>query len=112
MIKFVYKICYFDEWKKFKKNKIYNGSKKDISDGYIHFSNKNQIKSTLNKYFSKKDKLVLLKVNIKNLKNLIWEKSSGGKLFPHLYSLLTIKDVKSIDNITFKKNNFLYKKIL
>ena len=88
MIKFVYKICYFDEWKKFKKNKIYNGSKKDISDGYIHFSNKNQIKRTLDKYFSKQKDLILLKIETLKLDSLVWEQASAGDVFPHLYSAI------------------------
>jgi len=58
MKKFVFKICYFSEWIKFKKIGKFYGTKKDISDGYIHFSKQNQIKSTLNKYFKGKKKLV------------------------------------------------------
>jgi len=43
MIKFVYKICTILEWTKFKKKKFF-GTKKNLLDGYIHFSNGNQIK--------------------------------------------------------------------
>jgi len=105
MIKFVYKICSISEWNKFQKEKKFFGTKKDLLDGYIHFSNKNQIKKTLKKYFFKIDDLILLKVKVFKLKKLKWEKSKEGKVFPHLYSLLDIENVKSVHKITLKKND-------
>jgi len=39
------------------------------------------------------------------LKKLKWEKSKEGKVFPHLYSLLDIENVKSVHKITLKKND-------
>ena len=105
MKKFIYKICNAVDWKKFKKKKKFRGSKKDMLDGYIHFSKKNQIKSTLrNNFLNKKDKLFLLKVDTSNLTNLIWEKSRGGLLFPHLYSSLSLNKVKKVCKIILKKN--------
>ena len=104
MIKFVYKICSISEWNKFQKEKKFFGTKKDLLDGYIHFSNKNQIKKTLKKYFFKIDDLILLKVKVFKLKNIKWEKSKEGKVFPHLYSLLDIENVKSVHKINLKKN--------
>ena len=56
---FVYKICSKSEWLSAIQNGKFIGTKKDIEDGYIHFSNKNQIKRTLDKYFSKQKDLVL-----------------------------------------------------
>ena len=50
-LKFVYKIINHDELQKAKLSGTYSGSSKDIKDGYIHFSNKSQVLSTLNKYF-------------------------------------------------------------
>ena len=60
--KFVYKICSKSEWLVAKKNKKFIGTKKDIEDGFIHFSDKSQIQGTLNKYFSKQEDLILLKI--------------------------------------------------
>ena len=50
------------------------------------------------KYFYKQDKLILLKVEVINLENLKWEKSQTNEYFPHLYSVLNLKNVKK----TFK----------
>ena len=104
MIKFVYKICSVNEWKKFQKEKKLYGTKKDLLDGYIHLSSRGQINVTLKKYFFKMDNLVLLKIKTLKLKNLKWEKSKEGKVFPHLYSFLNLTDVRNIHKIILKKN--------
>ena len=104
MKKFIYKICSKFEWSNFQKKKIFRGTKQDIADGYIHFSDKNQVKSTLKRHFFGQDKLILLKVDTSKLENLIWEKSTGNKIFPHLYSYLILKRVKKIYKIRLKKN--------
>jgi uncharacterized protein (DUF952 family) len=104
MKKFIYKICLNSEWVDAQKNNIFNGSKKDIIDGYIHFSNKDQVESTLNKYFININNLILLKVETSKLKKLVWEKSSGGLFFPHLYSLLNIKYVTNSYKIKLDKD--------
>ena len=79
-----------DELKKAKLSGAYSGSSKDIQDGYIHFSGQEQVASTLKKYYSEIDNLVLLKVETLKLDHLIWEQASDGNMFPHLYSPLEI----------------------
>ncbi len=106
MIKFIYKICTTSEWLNFKRKRIFYGTKKDLFDGYIHMSNKNQIKKTLRKHFFKKKKLILLKIKTSKLKKLIWERSTRDEFFPHLYSNLNIKNVEKFYKITLKKNGF------
>ncbi len=99
--KYIYKICKQTEWNKALKEGVFKGSRIDILDGFIHLSKKNQINSTLNKYFLNQKKLVLLKISCENLKKLTYEKSSNNKVYPHLYSNLNIKsvmEVKKIDN--------------
>ena len=44
---FVYKICTKSEWRDAKENKIFKGTSLDLKDGFIHFSDKNQVKQTL-----------------------------------------------------------------
>tara|TARA_A100001035_G_C27413951_1_gene334198 strand:- start:108 stop:455 length:348 start_codon:yes stop_codon:yes gene_type:complete len=93
-LEFVFKIIEKDEWKKAKKTGSYGGSKKDIKDGYIHFSEEQQVKETLNKYYKDKKNLILLKVHTLNLEHLLWEQASNGDMYPHLYSSLDVKYVK------------------
>jgi uncharacterized protein (DUF952 family) len=92
-LKFIYKICTKSDWLEIKKKSQYKGSKKDLEDGYIHFSGEDQVKGTLNKYYLKQKGLVLLKVDTFKLENLLWEQASDGNMFPHLYSSLDISNV-------------------
>ena len=103
---FVYKICTNEEWYLAKKNGQFKGSKKDIADGFIHFSDKDQVKDTLNKYFFKKNNLILLKIDASKLKNLIYEQISDGSMFPHLYDSLDILNVVKEYKIELNENGF------
>ena len=91
--KFIYKICTKEEWLDAKNKGKFNGSKKDIEDGYIHFSDKGQLKGTLNKFFLNQKDLILLKITTLKLDHLIWEQASDGNMFPHLYSKLDVSNV-------------------
>ncbi len=51
---FVYRVLYPEEWVDFKKKKVFYGNDLDQKSGYIHLSNKNQLKKTINIYFKKK----------------------------------------------------------
>ena len=103
-LKYIFKIIKLDEWQKVKKTKTYLGSSKDIEDGYIHFSGEDQVKGTLEKYYSKQDNLVLLKVETLKLDHLIWEQASDGNMFPHLYSSLDLTNVVDEFEITLNNN--------
>ncbi len=92
-LKYIFKIIDFDEWQKIKQSETYLGSSKDIEDGYIHFSGEDQVKGTLEKYYSKQENLVLLKVETLKLDHLIWEQASDGNMFPHLYSSLDLSNI-------------------
>ena len=92
-LKYIFKIIGKNEWQKVRESGSYSGSSKDIKDGFIHFSAEEQVKGTLEKYYSKQTNLVLLKVETLKLDHLIWEQASDGNMFPHLYSKLEISNV-------------------
>ena len=98
--KFVYKICTKSEWHDAKNKNKFIGSKKDIEDGYIHFSGVEQVEGTLKKFFFNQKNLILLKINTLKLKNLLWEQASDGNMFPHLYSSLDISNIVDEFEIT------------
>ncbi len=52
-LKYIFKIIDIKEWQKVKISGSYSGSSKDIEDGFIHFSGEDQVKGTLEKYYSK-----------------------------------------------------------
>ena len=92
-LEFIFKIINKDEWQKAKQSGTYGGSEKDLKDGFIHFSEEDQVKETLNKYYPKKENLVLLRVNAFKLEHLLWEQASNGDMYPHLYSPLDTETV-------------------
>ena len=92
-LKYIFKIIDLDEWQNVKQSETYLRSSKDIEDGYIHFSGEDQVKGTLEKYYSKQENLILLKVETLKLDHLIWEQASDGNMFPHLYSSLDLSNV-------------------
>ena len=83
--KHIYKICTCAEWSQAKKNGKFTGSKKDILDGFIHLSNKNQLSGTFKKYYLNQKDLICnnlpneyLKSSNKNIREII-ELISGEK---------------------------------
>ena len=70
-LEFIFKVIDKDEWQKAKQSGTYGGSEKDLKDGYIHFSEEDQVKETLNKHYPKKENLVLLRVNAFKLEHLL-----------------------------------------
>ena len=95
---FVYRILHSDEWDDFKRKKVFYGNDLDKKSGYIHLSEKKQLKKTINIYFKKK-KVVILKIDTEKLKEkILWETSRGGEKFPHLYDSLTLENVVKVDS--------------
>ena len=103
-LEFIFKVIDKDEWQKAKQSGTYGGSEKDIKDGYIHFSEEQQVKETLNKYYKDKENLILLKVHTLNLEHLLWEQASNGDMYPHLYSPLDVKNIKDEFELILDKN--------
>ena len=101
-LKHIYKIIGNDELEKAKLSGEYLGSSKDIQDGYIHFSGQDQVASTLKKYYSGIENLILLKVETLKLDHLVWEQASDGNMFPHLYSKLDLSNV--VEEIEISRN--------
>ena len=101
---FVYKICTKSEWSKAKQNNIFKGTALDLKDGYIHFSDKDQVKQTLNKFYVNQTNLIILKVDAQKLESLTWEQSTDGNMFPHLYSDLNLDFVIKEYAVNLKDN--------
>ena len=100
--KFVYKICTKSELQKAKEKKEFQGSNKDLTDGYIHFSSEEQVEGTLKNFYFNQKNLILLKVSTLKLDHLIWEQASDGNMFPHLYSSLDLSNIVNEFEITLK----------
>jgi uncharacterized protein (DUF952 family) len=90
----VYKICRADEWRDAERAGAFRGAAIDLADGYIHFSNAEQVAETAARHFAGAGDLVLVAVATAALgPALKWEPSRGGALFPHLYGALALDAV-------------------
>ena len=103
-LKYIFKILDKEEWNKAKKDGNFSGSSKDIKDGYIHFSEEEQVQETLRKYYDKQENLISLKVHTLNLEHLVWENGSNGDMYPHLYSTLDIENVEDEFELILNKD--------
>ena len=101
-LKFIYKICLKSELDDAKNKNQFLGSKKDLEDGFIHFSGEDQVKGTLKKFYSNQKGLILLKIDTLKLEHLLWEQASDGNMFPHLYSPLDMTNVVDEIEITLR----------
>ena len=100
----IFKLFRKDEWLKFKASGRTDGAPIDVSDGFIHFSEEEQVRETLKKYYDKQENLILLKVHTLNLEHLVWENASNGDMYPHLYSTLDIANVEDEFELILNKD--------
>lgn len=90
----IYKIFRADEHAAFAAAGETLGAPVDLSDGYIHFSTREQVAETAAKHFAGETDLKLLALDTDTLGDALkWEPSRGGALFPHLYRALRAEDV-------------------
>lgn len=85
----VYKLLTGAQWRAALATGAWEGSADDARDGFIHLSTGEQLAGTAAKYFSNVPDLLLVAFPADRLgKDLRWEPSRGGALFPHLYAPL------------------------
>jgi uncharacterized protein (DUF952 family) len=85
----IYKICPAPLWRDAAEAGVFRGSEVDLRDGFIHFSTAAQVAETAARHFAGTGDLVLVAVDGTRLgKDLRYERSRGGDLFPHLYGPL------------------------
>ena len=95
MSQIIYKICPATLWAEAERAGRFEGAGIDKKDGYIHFSTAEQAAETARLHFAGQDGLLLVAVDTAPLgAALKWEPSRGGKLFPHLYGVLSLSAVR------------------
>jgi uncharacterized protein (DUF952 family) len=91
----IYKICHAAEWAQAERDGLYAGSAKDREDRFIHFSNAEQVRGTLQRYYADANDLVLVAVTTEPMGDALkFEPSRDGALFPHLYGTLPMTFVR------------------
>lgn len=82
----------------------------DIADGYVHFSSRDQVQSTLDKWFSNVSEVVLLAFDANDFSaTLKWEPAREGDLFPHVYGIVSGELVKRYWRVTKSVNEDRWK---
>jgi uncharacterized protein (DUF952 family) len=93
----IFKILPRTDWETACKAQVYAGSAVDRADGFTHFSTAAQAQETARRHFAGQADLVVLEVEGEDLgQDLRWETSRGGDLFPHLYGVLEVSQVRSV----------------
>tara|TARA_B100001109_G_scaffold176590_1_gene144515 strand:- start:293 stop:649 length:357 start_codon:yes stop_codon:yes gene_type:complete len=102
---FLYKVLNKEEWDS-AKSVGYIETELDKQDGYVHLSSAKQLALTLHLYFRELSNVVLLEIDMENIKSkLTFEEDVSGKRsgkFPHLYGKLLITDIANDWNIERK----------
>lgn len=84
-----YKITPEAEWRAAQVAGVYAGSSLDLKDGFIHLSTMEQVRETAALHFAGQAGLVLVALpEVAIAPALKWEASRGGKLFPHVFSVI------------------------
>ena len=94
----IYKIVPAALWRDAEEAGVFAGSPVDVRDGFIHFSTKAQLAETAAKHFAGQRDLLLVAVDADHL-DIRWERSRGGDLFPHLYAVLPLSAVGSVESL-------------
>jgi len=90
----IYHMARDEDWQTLGPTGAYAGGAHDRRDGFIHFSNKDQIVESADKHRAGEEGLLLLAVETDELGDALrWEASRGGALFPHLYGPLPAASV-------------------
>ena len=90
----IYKVLRPAEWQCLQAAGHTAGAPVDLADGFIHFSTAAQVHETVARHFASEQDIVLLACDVERFgKDLRWELSRGGALFPHLYRSLSLDEI-------------------
>lgn len=96
---YIYHIINSEEWVQISKMNYY-APPSLASEGFIHFSYKDQLPDVIQRFYQQEDDLVVIKVDINKLESeLKIEKVLNDGYFPHLYGQLNLNAVVEITNV-------------
>ena len=92
-----YKVLTAPQWAQWHAGGEFSGAPVDLADGYIHLSTAAQLTETVNKHFAGQADLSVVHVDLAVLGDLVrWEPSRGGALFPHVYGVIPMTAVLTV----------------
>ncbi len=92
----IFHMCKRQDWQAAAASGRYLGSGDDLADGFMHFSNAEQLAESAARHRAGVADLLLICVDAASLGDALkWEPSRGDQLFPHLYGPLDVSKVIS-----------------
>lgn len=80
-----------------------------VSEGFIHCSSQEQVEKTANRYFLNSPFILILHIEEKKLTSkLVFEPSTGGELFPHVYGPINLEAVTEVSRQEQSSDGFFY----
>jgi uncharacterized protein (DUF952 family) len=80
-----FKVFTVEQWTGFVTDQEFAGAPVDLTDGFIHLSAADQLEETIRRHFPGMD-IHVVEIDLSAYGDaVVWEKSRGGALFPHLY---------------------------
>lgn len=96
----IYHICLRTDWDAGQNDDVYNAPAGDRVDGFLHFSNGEQIVESAAKHRSGQAGLVLIEADSAVLGDALrWEVSRNDALFPHLYGPIPLDAVIAVHDL-------------
>jgi uncharacterized protein (DUF952 family) len=94
---FIYHIALPEVWERFKGRPSYQPDSL-ATEGFIHCSYPSQLEAVLKRYFSRVEKVLIVKINTeKLLSKLVKEPSTNNEMYPHIYGRLNNSAVVSVE---------------
>ncbi|MBR0654784.1 DUF952 domain-containing protein [Plastoroseomonas arctica] len=89
------------DWAEAERLGHYAGSADDVRDGFLHFSTADQLRASAAKHRAGEAGLVLVAVEVAALGDALRFEPAGSRagLFPHLYGVLQMGAVRSVDDL-------------
>ncbi len=101
--KTIFHIAFLRDWQTALENGKYS-CQSLTTEGFIHFSQAEQVVATANRHYHGVSGLVLLRVNVKKLTaRLKYETSTNGEIYPHLFGPLNLDAVEKV--VDFSPNS-------
>lgn len=101
----IYHVCKRENWLQSEVSGVYRGGTDDVVDGFLHFSTANQIAESISLYWYGTTDLILICVDADDLgTSLKWERSRDNQFFPHLYDVLDMSVILSVQELTLNED--------
>ena len=96
--KMVFHICRWIDWEIAQEKGEYRADSMQ-TEGFIHCSEKRQIKDTLQKCFPDERELILLHIEVRMLRSAMIYEEADGQMFPHIYGPINLEAIVKISKV-------------